>query len=208
MNLKSAGVNGIGNFREFSLSSFHFALMSSAWPQQPWYLWVEHLVVILGAAYVTRGLLRGGLINNLTRLTIDAAQVIPGAKQLLEKEQNDAIKSIRQDLFKGVVDLDVMEEIPVEGLPVERVLAILKEWRDKEEGYKCGKSFGGIYTDYKNIEEVEKGAMELYCDSNGLYPTTFPGLRKVEAEVVRMACSLMHGDAQTCGTMTSGGTER
>jgi len=183
-------------------------MSTNQFADQPWYIWAEHVVVILGAAYVARKLLKGGLVNNITRLTIDAAQTLPGAKQMLEKQQEEAIKDIQKQIFAETeADEYIMDEIPNEGLPSEKVMEILEFWRNKEEGYRTGKAFGGIYTDYEDVEELEKKALALYCDSNGLYPTTFPGLRKVEAEVVRMACNLMHGNAETCGTMTSGGTE-
>lgn len=35
----------------------------------------------------------------------------------------------------------------------------------------------------------------------------FPDVRKMEAEVVRMVCDMFNGDSETCGTMSSGGTE-
>lgn len=176
--------------------------------KQPWYLLVEHAVVLFGAAYVLRKLTKGGLLNNITRLTLDVAQALPGTKDIVEKEQKEAIKQVESMIFDGVEDDNVMEEIPDNGLSAERVMEILQEWRDKEEGYRSGKAFGGIYTDYEEVEDLEKKALNLYCDSNGLYPTTFPGLRKLEAEMVRMSCALLHGDKETCGTMTSGGTER
>tara|TARA_R110002050_G_scaffold94521_1_gene196661 strand:- start:792 stop:983 length:192 start_codon:yes stop_codon:yes gene_type:complete len=47
----------------------------------------------------------------------------------------------------------------------------------------------------------------IYADSNALYPGIFPGLRKFEAEVVRMVCTMLNGDDKTVGTMASGGTE-
>ncbi|XP_037777606.1 sphingosine-1-phosphate lyase-like [Penaeus monodon] len=43
--------------------------------------------------------------------------------------------------------------------------------------------------------------------SNPLHPDVFPGVRKMEAEVVRMCCTMFHGDASSCGVMTTGGTE-
>jgi glutamate/tyrosine decarboxylase-like PLP-dependent enzyme len=36
----------------------------------------------------------------------------------------------------------------------------------------------------------------LFADSNALYPDLFPALRKFEAEVVRMACTMLSGDDQ------------
>lgn len=35
--------------------------------------------------------------------------------------------------------------------------------------------------------------------TNPLHPDVFPGVRKMEAEVVRMCCTLFHGDQNTCG---------
>lgn len=39
--------------------------------------------------------------------------------------------------------------------------------------------------------------------TNPLHPDVFPGICKMEAEVVRMACNLFHGDSETCGTVSS-----
>ena len=38
--------------------------------------------------------------------------------------------------------------------------------------------------------------------ANPLNPDAFPGIRKMEAEVVRICCNLFHGDPDTsCGTV-------
>ena len=43
--------------------------------------------------------------------------------------------------------------------------------------------------------------------TNPLHPDAFPGVRKMEAEIVRMCCNLFSGGPESCGAMTSGGTE-
>ena len=46
---------------------------------------------------------------------------------------------------------------------------------------------------------------QVYGDfawSNPLHPDIFPGVRKMEAEVVRMTCSLFHGGPESCGTVS------
>ncbi|TRY72161.1 hypothetical protein TCAL_03949 [Tigriopus californicus] len=60
-----------------------------------------------------------------------------------------------------------------------------------------------------NMERVETmtSAYKLTAFANPLNPDAFPGIRKFEAEVVRMTLNLFHGDDKACGTMTSGGTE-
>merc|ERR1719211_179477 len=56
--------------------------------------------------------------------------------------------------------------------------------------------------------EVVTQAMSRAAFVNPLNPEVFPGVCKMEAEVVRMCCSLFHGDPNTtCGTMSSGGSD-
>ncbi len=43
--------------------------------------------------------------------------------------------------------------------------------------------------------------------TNPLHPDAFPGVRKMEAEIVRMACNIFRGGPDSCGTVTTGGTE-
>lgn len=50
--------------------------------------------------------------------------------------------------------------------------------------------------------------MQRFLLSNPLHPDVFPGVRKMEAEVIAMTLGLFHADpARGCGTTTSGGTE-
>lgn len=53
---------------------------------------------------------------------------------------------------------------------------------------------------------LHKYFSQVYGDfawSNPLHPDIFPGVRKMEAEVVRMACTLFHGGPNSCGTVCS-----
>ncbi len=43
--------------------------------------------------------------------------------------------------------------------------------------------------------------------TNPLHPDAFPGIRKMEAEIVRICCNLFNGGPESCGAVTSGGTE-
>ena len=54
-----------------------------------------------------------------------------------------------------------------------------------------------------NSERVETvtAAYSLTAFANPLNPDAFPGIRKMEAEVVRMTINLFNGDEETCGTV-------
>ena len=43
--------------------------------------------------------------------------------------------------------------------------------------------------------------------TNPLHPDAFPGVRQMEAEIVRMACDMFQGGPESCGCVTTGGTE-
>ncbi|XP_024944855.1 sphingosine-1-phosphate lyase isoform X2 [Cephus cinctus] len=65
-------------------------------------------------------------------------------------------------------------------------------------------------TVYRNDADLVKLMADVYgvaSYTNPLHPDVFPGVCKMEAEVVRSSCHLFNGGPDTCGTMTSGGTE-
>ncbi len=79
--------------------------------------------------------------------------------------------------------------------------------RDRDIQWQRGRVFGLVYHINDEIDELLKEASNLFFSENGLNPTAFPSLRKFETEVVAMTASLLGGDAQTAGNLTSGGTE-
>jgi sphinganine-1-phosphate aldolase len=72
-------------------------------------------------------------------------------------------------------------------------------------------AWGGIYhEDGGELSAVQADAWALFNCSNTLYPATFPGVRKFEAEVVSMVLGLVQDSTcanKAVGLLTSGGTE-
>ncbi|HSJ52345.1 MAG TPA: aspartate aminotransferase family protein, partial [Anaerolineae bacterium] len=89
----------------------------------------------------------------------------------------------------------------------EEVLAEMRAARDHDVRWRSGRVFGLIYHAGDEIEDLLQEAFTLFFAENGLNPAAFPSLRKFETEVVAMSASLLGGDDQVAGTMTSGGTE-
>lgn len=79
--------------------------------------------------------------------------------------------------------------------------------RARDADWRGGKVFSLVYHASDEHSAFLKQAHNLFFEENGLNPMAFKSLKRMESEVVRMAASLFHGDASTCGTMTSGGTE-
>ena len=45
-------------------------------------------------------------------------------------------------------------------------------------------------------------AYKKFAWTNPLHPDLFPDIRKMEAEVVRMCCTMFNGDSDSCGTVS------
>lgn len=67
--------------------------------------------------------------------------------------------------------------------------------------WKNGKVSGSVYFHNKELIELIAKVYELSSYTNPLHPDVFPGVCKMEAEVVRMAANLFHGGEEACGTV-------
>lgn len=57
------------------------------------------------------------------------------------------------------------------------------------------------------LDELAARAMRMVQPLNGLDPTAFPSIAVMERELLGFARDMLHGDADTVGNVTSGGTE-
>ncbi|KAH7977658.1 hypothetical protein HPB49_003145 [Dermacentor silvarum] len=74
--------------------------------------------------------------------------------------------------------------------------------------WKKGVVSGAIYTEHDpKLEGLMVSVFERHLRSNPLHSDVFVGVRKMESEVIRWCCKLFHGGPDSCGSMTSGGTE-
>ena len=71
-----------------------------------------------------------------------------------------------------------------------------------------GRTLAYVYdSGLPDIDRIGREAVAAYAGSNGLDPTAFPSLLRMETEVVGMAADLLNAPESVVGTVTSGGTE-
>ena len=100
-----------------------------------------------------------------------------------------------------------MLRLPKQGLASDIVLDRMRALREKDADWRGGKTWSLVYHAGDPVTELLKEAYTMFFSENGLNPMAFPSLRTFEAEVVAMTGALLGGDAETAGSMTSGGTE-
>lgn len=97
--------------------------------------------------------------------------------------------------------------LPENGLPRQDVLATMQTARDQDTRWKDGRTFSLVFYPGEELLGLLKEAYTMFFSENGLNPGAFPSLKKFESEVVAMTASLLGGDDEIAGNMTSGGTE-
>ncbi len=97
--------------------------------------------------------------------------------------------------------------IPEHGRSRDEIAAILESYKAHDLDWRSGKIMAYVYDPGADAEAVVRQAYMAYLTENGLDPTTFPSLLRLEVEVVRMLIDLLRGDEQVVGNATTGGTE-
>jgi glutamate/tyrosine decarboxylase-like PLP-dependent enzyme len=97
--------------------------------------------------------------------------------------------------------------IPDEGLPAEAILDHMREMRTGDADWRSGQTWSLVYHAGDEHSDFLKAAHGTFFSENALNPIAFPSLRRFEAEVVRMTATMLNGDQNVVGTMTSGGSE-
>ena len=100
-----------------------------------------------------------------------------------------------------------MTQIPATGLPKEQVLATLQAFKGRDMDWKAGKVYCYVYNPGEDPSDLLRQAYTLYMSENGLDPTVFPSMLKLETDLVRMVANLLRGDENVVGHVSTGGTE-
>ncbi len=98
--------------------------------------------------------------------------------------------------------------LPATGVPAEELLAELRALRANDLPTHGGRTLAYVYdSGLAGLDELASAAHALASSTNGLDPTAFPSLLRMENEIVAAAAALLGGDKETVGSVTSGGTE-
>ena len=89
----------------------------------------------------------------------------------------------------------------------QEVLAQVASIGGSDLRWKDGRAFSLAYYAGPEVQEVANHAFAMYGSTNGLNADAFPSLKKFQADVVSTVNRWVHGDEQSAGFMTSGGTE-
>src|SRR5207245_1220444 len=73
--------------------------------------------------------------------------------------------------------------------------------------WRRGKTAVYVFNAGEDVERVQKAAYGMFMAENGLGPSAFPSLKRMEEEVVGYGLALLHAPEGAAGAITSGGTD-
>lgn len=149
-----------------------------------------------------------GLWPRMKKTTFRLFRKLPFVKAKVNREMSKSLANLSDIYMRGASGEVIRDELPAEGMTQE---ALLKEMDALEEtadiDWEAGNVSGGLYNCNPELSRLNTAVYGRFLWTNPLHPDVFPYVRKMEAEVVRWCCNLFHGGEESCGTMTSGGTE-
>ncbi|XP_053292134.1 sphingosine-1-phosphate lyase 1 isoform X2 [Pleuronectes platessa] len=176
---------------------------------EPWQIIGVTVMTTLGAVWV-KGFLfqQESLVSRIKKKCFRLIRKIPFVGGAIQGQLNKALDDMSASLCTLKNGMSYTKQLPSKGLSQSQVLDKIREYETLNEvPWEKGCVSGAVYW---GDETLTKLLVKVYGDfawSNPLHPDIFPGVRKMEAEVVRMACTLFQGGPESCGTVTSGGTE-
>ena len=97
--------------------------------------------------------------------------------------------------------------LPGRGRNADQVLEELAGFAADDPDYRHGRTWSLVYHLDEEHEDFAARAYRMYSSANGLNPAAFRSLKRLESEIVSIEAGLFHGGEETCGVLTSGGTE-
>ncbi|XP_068597375.1 sphingosine-1-phosphate lyase 1 [Brachionichthys hirsutus] len=176
---------------------------------EPWQIIGATVLATLGAAWI-KGFLfqQESLRSRFKKQCFRLVRKIPFVGGAIQSQLNKALDDMSASLCTLKEGMSYTEQLPQKGLSQSRVLEEIREYETLNEvKWEKGRVSGAVYWGDKSLTNLLVKVYGEFAWSNPLHPDIFPGVRKMEAEVVRMACTLFHGGPNSCGTVTSGGTE-
>jgi len=136
------------------------------------------------------------------------ARKLPQVKAQIEAETEKVRSSFCKEMLEPTNELPDLLELPDSKMTTEQVLELTKTYLGCGEfDWKQGTFSGTVYNGSEELTELITKVYGMAAWTNPLHPDAFPGIRKMEAEIVRMCCDLFNGGPTSCGCVTSGGTE-
>lgn len=177
--------------------------------KEPWQVVTITTTTVLMSVWFFNVVCYGdGIVASSKKRFFKLVKQLPFVKRKIEAEMN----KVSEEFEKSVDDINKVisytKRLPASGLEINEIHTILeKNLGLGKYNWKEGYCSGSVYYHSPDLVELVAEVYRKTAYTNPLHADLFPGLCKMEAEIVKIVGELFHGNENTCGTVTSGGTE-
>lgn len=148
------------------------------------------------------------LFTRVKKRVYKLSRKIPYIQNQIDDLMGKLKKDFENDMLRTSGKVGYTTQLPFDALSETEILSRVEEHLQLGTyNYKDGHVSGGVYTINPQLIALVKEVYGMAAYSNPMHADVFPGVCKMEAEVLRMVANLFHGGPEVCGTMTTGGTE-
>ncbi|KAI9749461.1 MAG: hypothetical protein M4579_006863 [Chaenotheca gracillima] len=132
----------------------------------------------------------------------------PGVRNQVRKQVSEAVTKLEGKLVPSGPGVTRYLTLPKEGWSESQVRAELGKLSDMEHTrWEDGLVSGAVYHGGDEMVKLQTEAFGKFLVANPIHPDVFPGVRKMEAEIVAMVLAMFNAPQGGAGVTTSGGTE-
>lgn len=126
----------------------------------------------------------------------------------MQKQVGEAITKLQSKLVPSGPGITRYLNLPKEGWSDETVLKELETLATMDHTrWEDGFVSGAVYHGEAGLIKLQTEAFGKFTVANPIHPDVFPGVRKMEAEIVAMVLAMFNAPVEGAGVTTSGGTE-
>jgi sphinganine-1-phosphate aldolase len=117
---------------------------------------------------------------------------LPGVREKVQLKLAETRLGIEKQLVPSGPGVERHLRLPAEAWTPDKVRSELTKLVEmKHTRWEDGRVSGAVYHGGKELSDLQTEAFGLFAVANPIHPDVFPGVRKMEAEVVAMVCTDM-----------------
>lgn len=133
---------------------------------------------------------------------------LPGVRTKVQAQIDTAILGLEKKLVPSGPGVTSYTSLPTTGWSGDQVRAELEKLGEMQHTrWEDGRVSGAVYHGGKELCDLQMEAFGRFGVANPIHPDVFPGVRKMEAEVVAMVLGMFNAPEGAAGVTTSGGSE-
>lgn len=150
-----------------------------------------------------------GIYTRSKKRVFKLARYIPSIRNKIKSNMDEIEKGFEDATIKSTAGLEYYTEIPQNGMSHADVLATVDKYLELGSyKWKEGRVSGAVYNFDQKLIDLITSVYGKTSYTNPLHSDIFPGICKMEAEVVRMTATLFNGDENACGTVSESKNEQ